>query len=1304
MRRRAERLCRGMLLIGVVGVIMSFLLHQSALSLVSLDDLESKLATAGLGTLFPHPHMGARDADGKWGYIHDTTYVRRHPPKFTFYPPEGNGTGVCSLPYGEGEEYFQGIWALHKIKVVNVPDNSKRVLCIVYTHSNRHHIVQAVAETYGRRCHGFLAASNQTNLTIGAVDIPHLGPESYDNMWQKVRSIWAYVHEHYFDEYDFFHIGGDNMFVIAENLIHACNTINISMHEPIYMGQAQADTRRKRRYCGGGAGYTMNRVALRLLVRHQFMKEECWPYHRGSDEDRIMGHCFRSDVVQCTHSTDELDQTRYHPMDAHFHAMYNSKVPAAWFPSSLVKHHGIYAMSREYLDSVSSTTVSFHLVRHSRDPYGSSPPSIFDDKGLRRYHAIVYNLCPNQNTSALNPADACFDPLNPGTSDRKCREEMAVKKRARENPNERTALSWLGSSFGRFAWKRSGEEKKLESAQKRIQTKPPVFVDFSEGPSVGLGTSEKLDHPYKGARDDEGEWGYVHDTTYLRRHPLNFTYFPPEANGTGVCDLPYGAGEEYFQGIWALHKIQVVKVPEDSKRVLCVVYTHSNRHHILEAIAETYGQRCHGFLAASNQTNRTIGAVNIPHLGPESPDNLWQKVRSILAYVHDHYREDYDFFHISHDNTFVIAENLIHACNAIDVSIHQPIYMGHAHAESKQKRRFCGGGAGYTINRATLHLLVRQQFTKEECRPNHEGSDEDRIMGQCLRSGKMECIHSTDFLDQTRYHTMDAHYHATYNSKVPSRWRAKALATYHGIEATSREYLESISSTTVSFHLARYTKNAYGSSPPSVFDDNGLRRYHAIVYNICPNQDTSALNPEDACFDPKFPGGTDIECRRMWEGARSDPNWTAPGNETRKSGEIDRERARSKAPMFVDFSGGPGVGLATSKARDHPFKGARDEKGEWGYVHDTTYLRRHPLNFTYLPPEGHGTGVCDLPYGEGEEYFQGIWALHKIKVVKVPEDSKRVLCIVYTHSNRHHILEAIAETYGQRCHGFLAASNLTNRTIGAVDIPHLGRESYDNMWQKVRSIWAYVHDHYREEYDFFHIGGDNMFLVAENLIHACNTINISMHEPLYMGQAQAESKQARRFCGGGAGYTINRATLHLLVRQQFTKEECWPDHEGSDEDRIMGQCLRSGIAQCTHSTDELDQTRYHPMDAHYHAMYNSKQPAAWRPGGLAKYHGIQAMSREYLDSVSSTTVSFHLVRFMGGAFGSSPPSIFDDSGLRRYHAIVYNICPNQNTSALNPADACFDPANAGPSDTACRALMKRKIEERNQGTNNGFTV
>ena len=48
-------------------------------------------------------------------------------------------------------------------------------------------------------------------------------------------------------------------------------------------------------------------------------------------------------------------------------------------------------------------------------------------------------------------------------------------------------------------------------------------------------------------------------------------------------------------------------------------------------------------------------------------------------------------------------------------------------------------------------------------------------------------------------------------------------------------------------------------------------------------------------------------------------------------------------------------------------------------------------------------------------------------------------------------------------------------------IKHEGPEEYENMWQKSRAIWKYIYFHYRDDFDWFVLGGDDVFLIVENL-------------------------------------------------------------------------------------------------------------------------------------------------------------------------------------------------------------------------------
>ena len=205
------------------------------------------------------------------------------------------------------------------------------------------------------------------------------------------------------------------------------------------------------------------------------------------------------------------------------------------------------------------------------------------------------------------------------------------------------------------------------------------------------------------------------------------------------------------------------------------------------------------------------------------------------------------------------------------------------------------------------------------------------------------------------------------------------------------------------------------------------------------------------------------------------------------------------------------------QAPPHPHRGATTQNGKLGYKHDVYFARRTKYPRKMRLAVKNEQSVCEHPPGKDVEGRIGYLGLSKIQVVPPSADMKKVLCIVYTHSNRHDVLENIVETYGQRCDGFLAASNVTDQKIGAVNILHEGPESYDNMWQKVRSTFAYVHDHYLGEFDFFHIGGkfdkkSRSSILAQNICKAAHLFLINLARYKYRRQhvCRCRKSQVRR--------------------------------------------------------------------------------------------------------------------------------------------------------------------------------------------------
>ena len=335
---------------------------------------------------------GALDKDGTPGYIHDPTLLKRNPLPFTYHTA-GEKEAVCDIAPGKGEEGPAGYRGLTKIQRAakdeeTAPASARtRVLCMVYTHSSRHERLRSVAETWGSHCDGFFAASDQTDASIGAVHLLHEGPEHYQNMWLKVHAMWRYVYDHYLEDYDFFHIGGDDHYVIAENLRYTASTGSWkgpwNQSEPLYLG-GSLPLGSKRRYCNGGSGYTLNQVALKMLVEDLFPTPRCWPHWQASDEDKIIASCFRAVGIQCMDTNDDRNETRYHTWHVDQHADWSIGKPAQdW--AHLPKYHGI--AWKEGMGQISETSVSFHLKKKEVRTI---------DSGMRRYHAILYGLCGNE--------------------------------------------------------------------------------------------------------------------------------------------------------------------------------------------------------------------------------------------------------------------------------------------------------------------------------------------------------------------------------------------------------------------------------------------------------------------------------------------------------------------------------------------------------------------------------------------------------------------------------------------------------------------------------------------------------------------------------------------------------------------------------------------------------------------------------------------------------------------------------------------------------------------------------------------
>ena len=342
-------------------------------------------------------HLGATFPNGTTlGYVHDETALRRQPPPFNYSGVRL--TQACTLR----DDTFAMIQG--KIRVVSEADLEQQrkelrargvplqrtrretLFCMVYSTDVGHSKLQRIRETWGQKCDGFLVASNRTDPSMDAVNITHKFEETYGNMWQKVRTMWSYVYDHYYENYDWFHIGGDDLYLIVDNLRYyleseeiktAANggiflpSDNETKQVPLYLG-----CRHNRKgipndlYNAGGSGYTLNKAALKTLVLNGLPRY--FQNERTSTEDVVIAWVFRRLGVVPYPTKDNTGGERYNPLSPGTHYRYRmTNHKRDWYRK--------YALDLQFgLNHSATHSVAFHYIR-SDDMY--------------RLHALFYGLC-----------------------------------------------------------------------------------------------------------------------------------------------------------------------------------------------------------------------------------------------------------------------------------------------------------------------------------------------------------------------------------------------------------------------------------------------------------------------------------------------------------------------------------------------------------------------------------------------------------------------------------------------------------------------------------------------------------------------------------------------------------------------------------------------------------------------------------------------------------------------------------------------------------------------------------------------
>ncbi|CAM9882283.1 unnamed protein product [Ectocarpus sp. 8 AP-2014] len=140
------------------------------------------------------------------------------------------------------------------------------------------------------------------------------------------------------------------------------------------------------------------------------------------------------------------------------------------------------------------------------------------------------------------------------------------------------------------------------------------------------------------------------------------------------------------------------------------------------------------------------------------------------------------------------------------------------------------------------------------------------------------------------------------------------------------------------------------------------------------------------------------------------------------------------------------------------------------------------------------------------------------------------------------------------------------------------------MWHKARAIWKYINFHYKAEFDWFVLGGDNLFPIVENLRKyllsdeikgAAGGLENGGPNPMYLGTRFRFIGEDRIYNNGGPSYVLNQASVGLLA--SHLDDDACQSHAANWEDILVAWCLKKNGVEAFDTRDALGRERFHPF-------------------------------------------------------------------------------------------------------------------------------
>ncbi|XP_068186112.1 chondroitin sulfate synthase 2 [Antennarius striatus] len=216
------------------------------------------------------------------------------------------------------------------------------------------------------------------------------------------------------------------------------------------------------------------------------------------------------------------------------------------------------------------------------------------------------------------------------------------------------------------------------------------------------------------------------------------------------------------------------------ERLVVGVLTSKNTINTLGvAVNRTISHHLDNVIFFTGLRNRKVphGMFVVSHGDERLIWNMFQNIKYIL----DHYINDYDWFYLVQDDTYIEADRIRSLVDHL--SMDRELYMGSSEQfiGGETEGRYCSGGFGYLLSRS---LLLRLEPFMENCRNDIVSARPDEWLGRCL-------IDYTNTSCVSEYEGLQYHHYNLKKNSDPSKERNeqfnKAL-TVHPVSDPEQMY------------------------------------------------------------------------------------------------------------------------------------------------------------------------------------------------------------------------------------------------------------------------------------------------------------------------------------------------------------------------------------------------------------------------------------------------------------------------------------------------------------------------------------